>query len=72
MLFLEFEIGDDLTKIKNMKYSKSQNESLEKTFRWAFKLGTNLGVQGTPALFDKDGNSIIWVKLLSDYNISVK
>ena len=55
-----------------MKYSKSQNESLEKILDEHLKLGTNLGVQGTPALFDKDGNSIIWVKLLSDYNISVK
>ena len=70
--FFEFEIGDDLTKIKNMKYSKSQNESLEKILDEHLKLGTNLGVQGTPALFDKDGNSIVWVKLLSDYNISVK
>ena len=28
--------------------------------------------QGTPALFDKDGNSIVWVNLLEKYGIEFK
>ena len=36
------------------------------------QLGLQLGVQGTPALFDKDGNSISWIELLANYGIEVK
>lgn len=36
------------------------------------KLGLELGVQGTPALFDKDGNAVSWIELLANFGIEVK
>lgn len=68
----EFNIGDDLSKVKNAKYSKNELEKLEKRLNDHIELGLSLGVQGTPALFDKDGHSIVWVQLLEKYGISVK
>src|SRR5574344_780150 len=63
----EFNIGDDLSKVKNAKYSKTELEKLEKRLNEHIELGLNLGVQGTPAIFDKEGHSIIWVQLLEKY-----
>ena len=36
------------------------------------RLGVQLGVQGTPALFDKDGNAVSWTELLASHGIQVK
>ena len=35
-------------------------------------IGLGLGVQGTPALFDKEGNAVSWIELLAKYGIEVK
>ena len=68
----EFNIGDNLSKVKNAKYSKNELEKLEKKLEEHINLGISLNVQGTPALFDKDGNSIVWVNLLEKYGIEFK
>lgn len=68
----EFNIGDNLSKVKNAKYSKNELEKLEKKLEEHINLGISLNVQGTPALFDKDGNSIVWVNLLEKYGIDFK
>ncbi|WP_026804284.1 DsbC family protein [Aliarcobacter lanthieri] len=68
----EFNIGDDLSKVKNAKYSKNELKKLETKLIEHINLGQTLNVQGTPALFDKNGNSVIWVELLNRYGIEVK
>ncbi|WP_198305284.1 thioredoxin fold domain-containing protein [Arcobacter vandammei] len=67
----EFNIGDDLSKIKNMKYSKTELDKLEKKLNEHINLAQELNIQSTPSLFDKDGNSIIWIDLLESYGIEV-
>ena len=68
----EFNIGDDLSKIKNIKYSKAELNKLEKQLDEHIDLAQTLNVQSTPALFDKEGNSIIWVDMLEKYGINVE
>ncbi|PUE66353.1 thioredoxin fold domain-containing protein [Arcobacter lacus] len=68
----EFNIGDNLDKVKNAKYSKSELAKLEKQLNEQMNIATNLNIQGTPALFDKNGNSIIWVNMLEKYGIEVR
>lgn len=68
----EFNIKDDLSKVKNAKYSKSEFEKLEKKLNEHLELGSSLNIQGTPALFDKNGHPIVWVDLLERYGIDFK
>lgn len=68
----EFGIGDDLSKIRNLKYSKSELEKLERKLNEQISLGESLNIQSTPTLFDKDGNNIVWVDLLEKYGIKLK
>lgn len=68
----EFNIGDDLSKVKNAKYSKETLANLEKKLEEQMGLANVLNVQATPTLFDKEGNAIIWVELLEKYGIEVK
>lgn len=68
----EFNIGDDLSKIKNIKYSKAELNKLEKQLDEHIDLAQTLNVQSTPALFNKEGNSIIWVDMLEKYGINVE
>ena len=49
-----------------------KEEKIEKKLEEHINLGISLNVQGTPALFDKDGNSIVWVNLLEKYGIEFK
>ena len=68
----EFNIGDNLSKVKNAKYSKSELSKLEKQLNEHIKIATELNIQGTPALFDKNGNSMVWVNMLEKYGIEVR
>src|SRR5574344_2159519 len=68
----EFNIGDDLSKIKNLKYSKNELNKLEKKLNEHIELGIGLDIQSTPTLFDKDGNSIVWIDMLQKYGIEFK
>jgi len=58
----------DISKIEKMTFSKELQDKLDQHIQ----LGVSLGVQGTPALFDKDGVSITWLNLLYKYGIEVK
>jgi len=68
----EFNIGDDLSKIKNLKYSKNELNKLEKKLNEHIELGIGLDIQSTPTLFDKDGNNIVWIDMLQKYGIEFK
>lgn len=67
-----YKANKDLKEFKNANYSKTQKEELQKSLEKQMKVAQELGVQGTPALFDKDGNKVIWVNLLKKYNIEVR
>lgn len=68
----EFKLGDDLSKVKNKKYSKDEEEKLKKNLEEHLTLANSLRIQGTPALFDENGNNIIWINLLEKYDIKLK
>lgn len=70
--FYEFNIGDNLDKIKNIKYNKDEQTKLEKQLQEQIDIASKLDIQGTPTIFDKDGNNIIWVNLLEKYGIDIK
>ena len=68
----EFNIGDDLSKIKNIKYSKAEWTKLENQLNLHLSRAKSLNIQSTPTLYDKDGNSIIWIDLLEKYGVEFK
>jgi thiol:disulfide interchange protein DsbC len=70
--FYEFNIGDNLDKIKNKKYQADELTKLENQLKEQVDIANKLDIEGTPTLFDKDGNSIVWVNLLEKYGIEVK
>ncbi len=57
---------------KNKKFTEKQKASLNKTIEENMKLGEELGVRGTPALFDMHGKSLSWVTVLQRYGVEVK
>lgn len=67
-----FDSSNILDKAKNAKYTKEEQEKLEKQLDEQIQIGMSLNVQGTPTLFDKDGKNIIWVNLLEKYGIQVQ
>ena len=67
-----FESSENIDKAKNAKYTKAELAKLEKQLEDQVEIGTKLNVQGTPTVFDKEGNNIIWVNLLEKFGIEVK
>ncbi|MFY9088628.1 thioredoxin fold domain-containing protein [Arcobacter aquimarinus] len=67
-----FDASENLDKAKNAKYSQSQLAKLEKHLEEQVQIGMNLNVQGTPTIFDKNGNSLVWVHMLEKYGIEVR
>ena len=67
-----FESSNNIDKAKNAKYTKAELEKLEKQLEEQIEIGTKLNIQGTPTIFDKEGNNIIWVNLLEKFGIEVK
>lgn len=68
----EFRLDDDLSKIKNIKYSKSELDRLQKKLNEHIALGRNFNIESTPTVYDKEGNDIVWVDLLEKYGIKIK
>ena len=67
-----FEVSENIDKAKNAKYTQAELSKLEKQLEEQMQIATNLNVQGTPTIFDKNGNLIIWVNLLEKYGIEVR
>jgi thiol:disulfide interchange protein DsbC len=57
---------------KNRKYSKDEEADLVKNLEVQMGIAQRLGVQGTPAVYDKNGKKVVWVNLLKKYGIDVK
>lgn len=65
-----FNVSLDSDDYKNRDIKNK--EQLTKILDENIKLGEELGVRGTPALFSKDGKSASWVNVLKTYGIDVK
>jgi len=57
---------------KNRNIPKDKLAKLEKHLDKQLEIASQLKVRGTPAVFDKDGNKIVWPEMLSKYGIQVK
>jgi thiol:disulfide interchange protein DsbC len=57
---------------KTRKYSADEKAKLEKSLEAQMEIARQLGVQGTPAVFDKDGNKVAWPNMLQKYGVTVK
>ncbi|GGD45872.1 hypothetical protein GCM10012288_20220 [Malaciobacter pacificus] len=57
---------------KNHKFKPAQKEKLSKKLDENIELALQMGVQGTPAMFDLKGNKIVWVNILRKYGINVR
>jgi len=68
MLNVSLESDD----FKNKKYTETQKAKFDKIIENNMKLADELGVRGTPALFDKNGKSLSWVTVLQRYGVEVK
>jgi thiol:disulfide interchange protein DsbC len=66
------ETTKDTHAFKNRKYADGELAKLEKQLNEQINLGNQLGVSGTPALFDKNGAKVSWVELLQKNGIQVK
>ena len=62
----------DSENFKNRNIPAEKLNELYSSIDEQIKLGVQLGVQGTPALFDKDGNAVSWTELLASHGIQVK
>lgn len=63
------KIAQGDTAYKDTKFSLNEVEQYSKLLKEQMEIGNRLGVTGTPAVFDKDGHSVVWMKLLDKYNI---
>ncbi len=59
-------------KFKNHKFKAGEKEKLTKKLDENIELALQMGVQGTPAMFDPKGNKIVWVNILKKYGIDVR
>lgn len=65
-------INKDSEAFKNRKYAEGELEKLQKNLEKQMKIAAELGVRGTPAVFDTKGNKVSWVEMLAKYGIQVK
>ncbi len=59
----------DTEAFKNRKYKDGELKKLQKNLETQMQIASELGVRGTPAIFDPKGNKISWVALLQKYGI---
>lgn len=57
---------------KNRKYKDGELEKLKANLDEQIKIGTSLGVRGTPSVYDKNGNKVSWAAMLQGFGIVVK
>lgn len=62
-------IANELTDYKKAKFTLSEIEKYDELLKKQFDIASILGVSGTPALFDINGNPVQWNTLLKKYDI---
>ena len=67
-----FNTTKDSADFKNRKIDAATQTKLNEKLEKQINIGKELGVQGTPAVFDKDGNKVSWVAMLAKYGINVQ
>lgn len=60
----------DTPAFKNKKYAKGELEKLEKHLNTQLDVAKELGIRGTPSVYDKDGNKVIWADMLKKYGVN--
>ncbi|PLY05776.1 MAG: thiol:disulfide interchange protein [Arcobacter sp.] len=66
------ETTKDTPAFKNRKYAAGELEKLQKHLDSQLKVAAELGIRGTPSVFDKNGNKVNWVAMLQKYGIKVQ
>ncbi len=61
-----------LNKNYKSKINKKDKKELQEKLDEQIQLANKLGVRGTPNVFDKEGNKVSWVNILSKYGIELK
>ena len=56
-------VGKGNTQYKDLKLSSEEIAKFDKILQDSKQLGMNIGVQGTPAVFDSQGNSVNWTTI---------
>jgi thiol:disulfide interchange protein DsbC len=67
-----FDVTKDSSDFKNRSIDEKHLAELNTTLNKHIQLAQELGVRGTPALYDKNGNKVSWVELLMKNGIQVK
>lgn len=67
-----FSATKDTKAFVNRKIDAKTQEKLYAQLDKQIKIGEELGVRGTPALFDLKGNKVSWINLLEKHGVQVK
>ncbi|WP_072680336.1 thioredoxin fold domain-containing protein [Arcobacter sp. LA11] len=62
----------DTPAFKNKKYAKGEKEKLQKHLDSQLEVAKKLGIRGTPSVYDKDGNKVVWAAMLQKYGVKVQ
>ena len=62
----------DTPAFKNKKYAKGEKEELQKHLDSQLEVARKLGIRGTPSVYDKDGNKVVWATMLQKYGVNVQ
>lgn len=62
----------DTPAFKNKKYAKGEKEELQKQLDSQLEVAKELGIRGTPSVYDKDGNKVVWAAMLQKYGVKVQ
>ena len=62
----------DTPAFKNRKYAKGKLEKLQKQLDSQLQVAKRLGIRGTPSVYDKDGNKVVWAAMLQKYGVKLQ
>lgn len=62
----------DTPAFKNKKYAKGEKEKLQKHLDSQLEVASKLGIQGTPSLYDKNGNKVAWTSMLLKHGLTLQ
>lgn len=66
------EMGNGSDEYKNAKFSMKELSILQKSLKKQMDIANELGVRGTPAVFDMDGGSVSWPTILKKNKLELK
>ena len=62
----------DTKEFKEWRKNKKVSEKTQTSLDEQMNIAQELGISGTPSVFDKDGNRVNWAQMIQDYGIEVK